>query len=183
MNLYIVRHGQTDWNIQELVQGSTDIELNKTGIEQANQVAEKLKNITFSAIYSSPLKRTLKTAKIINKYHKLNIITDSRIIERCFGNFEGTNNLKNKLDYWDYEPNLNDNNVESIQELFQRVHNFLLEIYEIYKNNDANILLVTHGGTGIVINAVINNIKTDLFSLGMRNCEIKVFQNIILKEN
>ena len=180
MNIYIVRHGQTDWNIQGLIQGSTDIELNTLGIEQANQVAEQLKNINFSVIYASPLTRTINTAKIINKYHNIDIITEKRIIERCFGNFEGTNGLKNKFDYWDYELNLDDNNVESVKILFKRIRDFLLEIYELYKDTDTNILIVTHGGTAIAINAIINNITSNLFSLGIKNCEVKVFKNIKL---
>ena len=72
MNLYLVRHGQTDWNIQGRIQGSTDIELNSTGLNQAQKTAELLKNIDFDVIYSSPLKRTVDTAKIINTYHNLN---------------------------------------------------------------------------------------------------------------
>ncbi len=180
MNLYVVRHGQTDWNIQGLVQGLTDIELNSTGIEQANQVAEQLKKINFTVIYSSTLKRTLETAKLINKYHNIDIITDRRIVERCFGNFEGTNDLKNKFDYWDYNLNLSENNVESVKSLFNRIKGFLLEIYDLYKDTDSNILLVTHGGTAIAINAIINNITSDLFSLGMKNCEIRIFKNIKL---
>lgn len=180
MNLYVVRHGQTNWNIQGLVQGLTDIELNETGIEQANQIAEFLKNVKFSAIYSSPLKRTIQTAKLINKYHNIDIIPDKRIIERCFGNFEGTNNLKNKFHYWDYELNLEDNNVESVKMLFNRVKNFLYEIYNNYNETDSNILLITHGGTAIAINAIINHITTDLFSLGIKNCEVKIFENIKL---
>ena len=180
MNLYVVRHGQTDWNIQGFVQGLTDIELNSTGIEQANQVAEQLKDIKFCTIYSSPLKRTIYTAHLINKYHNLNIITDHIIIERCIGNLEVTNGLKNKFDYWDYKLNLDDNNVESVKSLFNRIKGFLLEIYELYKDTDSNILIVTHGGTSIAINAIINNITSDLFSLGIKNCEVKVFENINL---
>ena len=180
MNLYVVRHGQTDWNIIGLIQGLTDIELNSNGIDQANEVAQQLKNINFSAIYTSPLKRTLKTAVLINKYHNLNIITDTRVIERCFGNFEGTNGLQNKFDYRDYELNLEDNNVESVKRLFKRIKEFLLEIYKLYKDTDSNILIVTHGGTAIAINAIINNINSDLFSLGIKNCEVKIFKNIKL---
>jgi len=182
MNLYVVRHGQTDWNIQGLIQGATDIDLNSTGIKQAQETANLLKNINLSAIYCSPLKRTIDTASTINKYHNLNIITDKRIIERNFGNFEGTNLLKNKYDYWDYSLNLDSNNVETIHLLFNRVRNFLLDIYETYKNTDSNILLVTHGGTSIAITAIINNISTDLFSLGMKNCEVRVFKNLTLNK-
>lgn len=186
MNLYVVRHGQTDWNTKELVQGSTNIELNLTGIKQANEVAEQLKDINFSAIYSSPLNRAFDTAEIINQYHNLNIIKDNRIIERCFGIFEGTNKLKNNLDYWDYNSNLSTNNVESVHALFKRVNEFLHELYNKYQDTNSNVLVVTHGATGIAINAVINNLTTNLSSFGMKNCEFKVFKNLkldIKKEN
>jgi len=183
MNLYVVRHGQTDWNVQGRIQGSTDIELNSKGIEQANQVAEKLKNINFASIYSSPLKRTLDTAKAINKYHNLDILTDVRLIERNFGNFEGTQNvLKDISDYLDYELNLNTNDVESIQKVLKRIHNFLFDLYSRYKDSNSNVLLVTHGGISIAITAVINNIKSDFLSLGMKNCEVKVFKDLKINQ-
>lgn len=184
MNLYVVRHGQTDWNIQGLIQGSTDIELNSAGIEQAKQTAEILKDICFSTIYSSPLKRTIDTAKTINKYHNIDIITDKRLIERNFGDFEGTQNLlKNISDYLDVSLNLDTHNVESIKTLLKRVEKFLLDIYIKYKDSDSNILVVTHGGVGIAITAVINNVKENLASLGMKNCEVKIFKNLKLDVN
>lgn len=186
MNIYVVRHGQTDWNIQGRIQGSTDIELNSTGINQAKQTAELLKNINFKVIYSSPLKRTVDTAKMINEYHNINIITDNRIIERNFGDFEGTQNVLTDIsDYLDFDKNLSTNNVETIQELFERIEDFLLDIYNTYKNTDDNILIVTHGGTSVAITAIINNLKNDLLSLGMKNCEYRVFKDLKLdkKEN
>lgn len=186
MNIYVVRHGQTDWNIQGFVQGRTDIELNSTGIEQAKQTANLLKDIDFIDIYSSPLKRTIDTAKLINEYHNINIITDDRLIERNFGDFEGTKNVLKISDYLNYEHNLQTNNVEGIKKLFKRIENFLLDIYIKYKDTDSNILIVTHGGVGIAITAIINNIRNELASIGMNNCEVKVFKNFkidIKKEN
>lgn len=186
MNLYVVRHGQTDWNVQGRIQGSTDIELNSTGLNQAQKTAELLKNIDFDVIYSSPLKRTVDTAKIINKYHNVSIIEDSRIIERNFGNFEGTQNVLTDIsDYLDYKKNLSSNNVESIKELFKRIEDFLLDIYNKYKDTNTNILVVSHGGAIVAITAIINNQKEDLISLGLKNCEYRVFQNFKLdkKEN
>ena len=185
MNLYVIRHGQTDWNLKNILQGSTDIELNSAGIKQAKITAEALKNVNFSAIFSSPLSRAINTANYINKYHNLNISTDIRLIERNFGDFEGTDLLKNMLDYWDYNLNLDGNNVENIHIFFNRVYNFLLEIYNTYKDTDANILISTHSGVTIAINAIINNISENLLSLGIKNCEFKVFKNIKLdkKEN
>lgn len=180
MNIYVVRHGQTDWNIQGLVQGTTDIELNDTGKKQAQETAKLLKNVNFEAIYASPLKRTMETASIINKYHNLNIIPDKKIIERNFGDFEGTNLLKNRDAYWNYKLNLNKNNVEPVTALFQRVQDFLLNIYNIYMNTDSNVLIVTHGGTSIAFQAIINNISANLTALGMKNCEVKIFKDFKL---
>lgn len=77
MNIYIVRHGETDWNVQLKLQGRSDIPLNATGIEQAEQTGENLKKagISFDKVYSSPLQRAVKTAELISgfrffKYHK-----------------------------------------------------------------------------------------------------------------
>lgn len=66
MKIYFVRHGQTDWNIQHRLQGSADIPLNKTGINQAQILKEKINNLDIDFIISSPLKRAVDTANIIN---------------------------------------------------------------------------------------------------------------------
>lgn len=181
MNLYVVRHGQTDWNVQGKLQGSTDIELNQTGIKQAIQTSELLKNVKFDIIYSSPLKRAVDTARLINNCHDVNIITDKRIAERGFGNLEGTKGvLEDITEYLDYEKNLNTHNVEPIQDVFNRIHSFLSDICNNYRNSNANILVVTHGGTGVVINGIINNKKSlnELISIEIKNCEVKIFENL-----
>lgn len=84
--IYIVRHGQTDWNVEGKYQGRIDIELNVNGINQAKQISEKLKDIKFDKIFSSPLKRALQTAIIISGG---DIIIDDRLIERSNGELEG----------------------------------------------------------------------------------------------
>ena len=181
MNLYIVRHGQTDWNVKNVLQGSSDVDLNSTGIEQAKITSEALKDINFFKIYCSPLKRTVDTATHINTYHNLELSTDSRIIERGFGDFEGTVNLlKDISPYWDYNLNLDCNNIEPIRVFFNRIYDFLFEIYQKYKDTDHNILVVTHGGVCIGINSIINDITNDLLSFNMKNCEFKVFKNLKL---
>ena len=87
--IYVVRHGQTDWNLQGRCQGWHDIELNQTGIEQAEKLAKLLADVKFDVCFSSPLKRAVKTAQTI---YDGNIILDQRIIERGNGELEGRQN-------------------------------------------------------------------------------------------
>ena len=89
MNIIVVRHGQTDWNVRDLLQGRTDIELNETGKSQAIETANNLKNINIDVIFVSPLKRTRRTAEEINRIRNLDVTIDERLIERGFGDYEG----------------------------------------------------------------------------------------------
>ena len=72
--IILARHGETEWNVEEVFRGRIDIELNETGMKQAELLAEYLRDVEIDAIYSSPLKRALKTAEIIAGYHKLVIV-------------------------------------------------------------------------------------------------------------
>jgi uncharacterized phosphatase len=86
-----VRHGQTDWNLNGFLQGRTDIPLNETGRKQARQLGRELKKAhTWSAVWSSPLSRTLETAEIIAEELGLAApATHPGIIERFYGDAEG----------------------------------------------------------------------------------------------
>jgi len=140
--IYVVRHGQTDWNLQGIYQGQTDIELNKTGIEQAEDLKDKLKNIKFDVAYSSPLKRALKTAFIL---HNGTIIVDERIKERGNGKLEGTIKNNNVVNFSD--PNDTRFEIESLPEFRKRISDFFDDIK--IKYHGKNILVVTHGGVSI----------------------------------
>jgi len=88
--LYIVRHGETDWNVKELLQGHADIPLNKFGEEQAKQLAKKLTKVNFAIAFTSDLLRAKKTAEIIALEKKIVVRTTKTLRERYFGHFEGT---------------------------------------------------------------------------------------------
>ena len=177
MNIIVVRHGQTDWNVRDLLQGRTDIELNEKGKSQAIETADNLKNINIDAIYVSPLERTRKTAEEINKKRKLDIIIDERLIERGFGEYEGQSGVDFKK-YWDLQANISDNNVEPVKELFERTYSLLNEIWELYGNTDKTILLVTHNGINLAITSILNGLIPNIFEYNLKNCEYRIFKNI-----
>lgn len=91
MEIYIIRHGQTVWNKQRKLQGSTDIELTEEGKRLATLTGEGLKGIAFDKVFSSPLKRAYVTAQLIHEGSNIIIETDERIKEVSFGEFEGMN--------------------------------------------------------------------------------------------
>lgn len=86
---YILRHGQTDWNLNRRLQGSTDIPLNATGREQARKAATLLETSGLTRIIASPLSRALETAQIVGAHLGIEPLIDPRLIERNFGLFEG----------------------------------------------------------------------------------------------
>ena len=88
--IYIVRHGQTDWNKQKVMQGQIDVPLNETGKEQARELGEKLKDIVFDHIFCSPLLRTRQTLENLKLKSNTRIIYDDRLKERNYGEFEKT---------------------------------------------------------------------------------------------
>ena len=87
--IILVRHGETEWNVAEIFRGRIDIELNETGIKQAALLAEYLGDLKINAIYSSPLKRALKTAEIITGYHKLDVEIAPGLIDFNYGKWQG----------------------------------------------------------------------------------------------
>lgn len=91
MEIYIIRHGQTVWNKERKLQGSTDIELTEEGRKMASLTGQGMKGITFDKVFSSPLKRAYETAQLIHAESNVVIEIDERIREVSFGEYEGLN--------------------------------------------------------------------------------------------
>jgi broad specificity phosphatase PhoE len=87
--LYLVRHGETDWNHERRVQGQSDVPLNEAGRDQALELAERLARVPFDAVYSSDLRRGYETAEIVVAGRSLTVQTLSGLRERNFGRWEG----------------------------------------------------------------------------------------------
>lgn len=154
MRLLITRHGQTDWNVQGKTQGRTDIELNETGIRQAEEVREKLLSQSIDIIISSTLKRAKKTAQIIAQGRKIPIIYDEDIVERSFGIYEGE---KLKGEDFDRIKETEGKGVETDEDLLKRITRFLGKIKQEYQ--DKTVLVVTHKGTALAMCCRIDGLE------------------------
>jgi 2,3-bisphosphoglycerate-dependent phosphoglycerate mutase len=85
----LARHGETDWNREFRIQGSSDIELNELGLEQARALASELAGVEIDAVYTSDLSRARATAEIVAAAKGLEVRLDARLRERSFGSWEG----------------------------------------------------------------------------------------------
>lgn len=173
MKIYSTRHGQTDYNKQELILGITDIPLNETGAVQAHQLAkeiEKIDDVDF--IISSPMIRADITAKTVADRCGLEVITDNRLREWDYGNYEGKSRFtdgfaENKREF---AVRMGDTG-ESVLQVSHRVYSFLDEIIEKY--SDKNILLVSHGGICRIIETYFHDMTTEQYSNWfMGNCQL-----------
>ena len=95
MILYFIRHGQTNYNLQSLIQGNNDIPLNETGMKQAEETRDLLRShgITYDLIYCSPLDRALTTCEIVSGKKRSEFIVDKRLEEINVGDLAHTSML------------------------------------------------------------------------------------------
>ena len=154
--IYIIRHGQTDWNIEHRIQGKTDIVLNTEGIKQVELITQKIANLKIDSIISSDLKRAYMTAQIINEKFNKTIKADKRLREFNFGTLEGITRDQITQEIWKkFDENSKQFNAETKKEVFNRIKSFIDDIKS--KNLNKNVLVVTHGGPIRMINYYIDN--------------------------
>ena len=89
MKLYIIRHGQTDWNVEGKIQGRQDIPLNDMGRRQARALADGMKSRPVASVYSSPQKRAMETAEAIAGPLGLTVKAVPQLMEIGYGDWEG----------------------------------------------------------------------------------------------
>ena len=152
MKIYMLRHGETDWNIEGRLQGRMDIPMNESGKEQIKAIGQFLKDSGFCVgrIISSPLLRAKQTTEIISKVIDFegNISFDELLLERSFGKLEGV--------LWSSEIDLNDTEygIESVELLCQRGQEVLLKY-----GDEKDVLVVAHGAIIKAIVAALTNGK------------------------
>jgi len=156
--LFLVRHGETDFNREKRIAGQLDVPLNELGRAQAHATAELLKAEPITAIYASDLCRAAETARIIAQKHKLNAILSEELRERSYGHWEGklSEEIKNLFpeEYEQFKQiplEFAPSEGESRRQLFHRVIKKLHEI--IVKHPNESVVIVSHGGP---IRAIIN---------------------------
>lgn len=148
LDVVIVRHGETDYNLTNTIQGQTDIPLNENGIKQAQLVAERLKGEHFTAVYSSDLSRAMVTAKTIAP--GLEIIPDRRLREWLLGDWQGKTVAEiEKMSPGGFRAAINDPdskvpNGESSNDILMRINTFITDLVKTH--TEGKILLVSHGG-------------------------------------
>lgn len=172
MKIYSTRHGQTDFNKRDIVLGSTDIELNETGLSQAEELAEKVAGLDIDIIIASPMLRAMKTAQFVAEKNGLEIITDNRLREWNYGEYEGKTRFtegfaENKKNFGVKMGKTG----ESLLQLAQRVYSALDDIIKNY--SEKNVLIVSHGGVCRVIETYFHDMTTVEFeNWFMDNCQI-----------
>lgn len=176
--LYVVRHGETDFNVQGRYAGSTDVELNETGVTQARITAENLKQYSIDIIITSPLKRAMKTAEIIKECIRKPIVVIDDFAERSVGVYEGLtrDEAMNKYpDLWNqnvlrqFDCTLHEG--ESVKQVRNRVQKALCSIKDNYKGK--NIVLVTHGYVSREIYGYFNEVTEEEFhKYALKNCQV-----------
>lgn len=181
--IYLVRHGETEWNRQQRSQGcSNDIPLSEDGLKQAEAVAEKLKDEKIDMVFSSTLSRAFQTAEKIASKHNLEVEKCSEFIEINFGLWEGMRFPEIKEQYYDVYNVWRDTphlavipGAESISELKARSMKKLLNI--IKSNPDKNILVVSHGiSIKVIVTAILGMDLGHIHRIRQDNTAVNVFE-------
>lgn len=185
MNIYVIRHGETDANKNHLLQGTIDWPLNDYGIELAEITGTNMKGIKFDACFSSPLKRAKQTAEIVlkNSGNNINIQYDDRIKEINMGVYEGKSFSPDNLQVpivlillfkWNAFLCGRFKGGETAKEVCKRTQDFLKELAT---KNYENVLVSTHGcATRAMLNMLYDN-KFNFWQNGVPyNCAVNIIE-------
>lgn len=189
MKLYVVRHGETEWNTRKRLQGRTDVPLNEFGKTIAIKTGLGLQGIVFDQVISSPLSRAKDTAQLIITHsgNEQPIFIDDRIQEIGFGIYEGLSCKAEarKIPDDNFRKFFKDSGAyrapegaESLEEVMARVQEFLDELCQRAGEADQNILIVAHG-TSIrgLINCITGNTIAEYWKGGVHhNCGVTLIE-------
>ncbi|MBR0162589.1 MAG: histidine phosphatase family protein [Oscillospiraceae bacterium] len=169
--IYIIRHGQTELNNRQVLQGRSDHPLNEVGARQAEKAAEKLQAVSFDTVYTSPLIRAIQTARIIAP--DLDPVIDDRLIEMDYGPYEGMDlhdPAPEVLTFFrDFVHNPAPEGMEQLDSVVDRAGAFLRDRCI----TDSNILISTHA---IAMKGILEYLTPDsrgrYWSKNIGNCAV-----------
>lgn len=179
---YIVRHGQTNWNILGKTQGHGNSDLTAQGIDQATELSESIINYPIDFVYSSDLGRAVQTAEILASKLNLEVNKTEALREMGFGEWEGLLIDEIKTTYadvystWRNEPHLVQiPGGETLHLIKDRVDNFIKDINEKYDNK--HILLVTHSVTvRVMLLAFLNSGMENIYRIKQDNTALNIVE-------
>ncbi len=174
MVIYVVRHGQTNLNLEHKAQGRKGLPLNENGINQAKTLKEKFneENVCFDYVYSSPQERAIQTAMICTDRN--DILVAERLNVYDLGSADGL--LMSEIKITGTVPDMNIySGVESLENYKKRIYSFINELIDKYKKTNYNILIVCHKDSSGMLDAYfnkieINTIYDDYLKLASSNC-------------
>lgn len=155
--IYIIRHGQTDWNLSRRLQGHNSVPLNETGRQEAENARKKINSLEIDKIISSDLLRARQTAEIVNKDLCKNIFLDSRLRSVNYGMLDGRYIPEISQEEWAiYNSTPEKFAAESVESVFLRIKSFFDEQFSMKEN----VLVVAHGGTLRILSYYLSNRDT-----------------------
>ena len=177
MEIYVLRHGTTNWNEKGIIQGRRHNRLSKNGVQLVENRAEENKDLPVDIIYASPLFRTMQTTKIFNKYHNAKVIKDDRLLEINQGILSGRKrSTLNEEEKQQRQLRSKSYGMESYKEVYERAKLFIEDI--IKKEKHEHILIVSHNCVCSYIDCVLTKRKPE-FDDPKKAC---IFGNAELKK-
>jgi 2,3-bisphosphoglycerate-dependent phosphoglycerate mutase len=166
--LWLVRHGESTWNIAGLAQGHNDeAELTERGLRQAAEAAAQFGYRPVRAIYASDLRRAQQTAAAFAAVLGLPVHLDARLRERCLGVLEGTAHKtigQSDLGHGNgrlFDPDVRPAAGESVRDLYQRAAAFCDDLAAGLRDGSGDVLVIAHGGTVRVLDAYLSGVPVD----------------------
>lgn len=160
--LYLIRHGETEWNKERRIQGHSDIELNDRGKQQAEKLASYMERFDLSHVYASDLQRAVYTAQAVANRKNLSVRTVPALRERCYGEMEGLVYEEISEKFQGIKPDESLYGVESFLDMQKRAHEQLTSI--LLAHPGESIAIVSHGG---VINSFLHWISEGKYGTGV----------------
>jgi broad specificity phosphatase PhoE len=181
LEIILARHGETDWNVAEVFRGRIDVELNETGIKQAELLGKYLSNVKIDAIYSSPLKRAIKTAEAIAGYQALEVNIIQNLVDFDYGEWQGLSHQEvrdryHKLyaDWVGLPDQVRMPDGESLEEVRKRAIVVVNDVIERY--DEGRVVLVSHRVVNkVLICALLGLNNSHFWNIKLDACGLTIF--------